>query len=346
MRSFPQRHAMVSLVVTCGLLLGPGGTALAMAGADTPPAPPWEVRTSQAHPLVGKVFVPRSGGFLTPTEAIERMAGADFVLLGEKHDNPDHHRLQAWVTGRLVERGRRPALVLEMIDTDHGDAVAAYLRDYPREAAGLGDAVGWSRTGWPEWSQYRPIVEAVVSAGLPVVPGNLPRDLVRRIGREGLAALDVETVRRLGVDREPTAAAASGLAREIVENHCRMLPDAAIPRMVQVQRSRDGSLAATMKAAGDKGGAVLIAGAGHARTDWGVPDYLRDSGDGRSIVSVAFIEVDDDHADAWTYADRFGVATLPFDLVWFTPRVDNEDPCAKMVEHMHRKKEKGEKGGK
>lgn len=321
------------------VLLCIGGAALAEVGADGPPVPPWEARLYQSHPLVGRVFAPRTGGFVAPSRIVERLGQADFVLLGEKHDNPDHHKLQAWLTQVLVGRGRRPALVLEMIDTDRASAVSAHLRDHPGDAAGLGTAVAWEKTGWPEWGNYRPIVEAVLAVGLPVVPGNLPRDMVRRLGREGLSAMDADTRKRLGLDRQLPAAVTSLMAREIRDSHCRLLPEAAVPAMVDTQRSRDGSLAAAMTVSHpNSSGAILIAGAGHARTDWGVPAYLRESAPGKTIASVAFLEVDDDHLDAGAYAERFGAAVLPFDLVWFTPRQDDEDPCARMAEHMKKKK--------
>ena len=38
-----------------------------------------------------------------------RLARAEFVLLGEKHDNPDHHRLQAEVLRGLTDRCPPPA---------------------------------------------------------------------------------------------------------------------------------------------------------------------------------------------------------------------------------------------
>jgi hypothetical protein len=83
--------------------------------------------------------------------------------------------------------------------------------------------------------------------------------------------------------------------------------------------------------AGQRDGAVLIAGAGHVRVDRGVPRVLALLVPGARVVSVAFVEV----ADGWTrpadYAARFGSGTrLPFDYIWFTARVDNVDPCARL----------------
>jgi uncharacterized iron-regulated protein len=62
---------------------------------------------------------------------------------------------------------------------------------------------------------------------------------------------------------------------------------------------------------------VLIAGAGHARRDRGVPLYLAD----RDLVSIAFMEAEVDKASPRDY----GAAS--YDYVWFTPRATREDPC-------------------
>jgi hypothetical protein len=72
---------------------------------------------------------------------------------------------------------------------------------------------------------------------------------------------------------------------------------------------------------------VLVAGAGHVRTDRGVPIALAALAPDARVLSVAFVEVRDDRQDPGSYAERFGAATLPFDFVWFTPRVDDSDPC-------------------
>ena len=50
----------------------------------------------------------------------------------------------------------------------------------------------------------------------------------------------------------------------------------------------------------------------------------------RSIASVAFVEVDAAAVKPGDYAARFGSDTLPFDYVWFTPKVDDGDPCEKL----------------
>jgi uncharacterized iron-regulated protein len=99
--------------------------------------------------------------------------------------------------------------------------------------------------------------------------------------------------------------------------------------MVTAQRARDAQMAERLLAAA-RDGAVLIAGAGHVRTDRGVPAYLAGRVPAGGIASVAFVEVATDRTAPGDYAERFGAARLPFDFVWFTTRADDGDPCARM----------------
>ena len=115
---------------------------------------------------------------------------------------------------------------------------------------------------------------------------------------------------------------------EMRDSHCGQLPETALAGMVTAQRARDAAMAERLLAAtGD--GAVLIAGAGHVRTDRGVPMYLTARAPGVAVASLAFVEVATGHTSPPEYAERFGVARLPFDYVWFTTRADDVDPCAR-----------------
>ncbi len=92
--------------------------------------PPWQSWVStlhRDHALVGRIWSVREKRFLKPLELRDRLALTDFVLLGETHDNPDHHRLQAWLISAIVGYDRRPAVVMEMISLDQADKLEAYL---------------------------------------------------------------------------------------------------------------------------------------------------------------------------------------------------------------------------
>jgi uncharacterized iron-regulated protein len=287
----------------------------------------WRSPLGRAHPLTGRIWEPATGRFVERGVLVERLGRTRFVLLGEKHDNPDHHRLQADVLRALIAGGRRPAVGFEMFGVDDADAIARHLATAPADAAGLADVVGWKQSGWPDWAMYRPIVEAALSVGLPVVATNLSRAANRNLRSGGLAALEPETVIALGLGRALPPPLEADLAAEIRATHCGHASDAMVARMTATQRARDAQMAAALASAAGHDGAVLIAGAGHVRNDRGVPMYVKARLPGASVETVAFLEVSDGQTDPVAYGTRFERGRFPFDYVWFTPRVDDRDPC-------------------
>jgi len=298
-------------------------TACATAG---PPVPPWKAALGRDHPLTGRVWDVGAAAFIEPHQLLARLATARFVLLGEKHDNPDHHRLQAWIVRELLAAGRRPAVAFEMLSDAQADALRRHLAAAPTDAAGLGPAVDWVRTGWPDWEHYRPIAETALRAGVPVLPANIAPATARAVARSDLGALDPALITRYGLDRPLPAASADSLAAELRGAHCGHAPDAMIAGMAVAQRARDARMAESLVAGGAHDGAILIAGAGHVRNDRGVPTFLAVREPASRVASVAFLEVQPSLATPHAHAARSD-ERLPFDYVWFTPRVDDEDAC-------------------
>jgi uncharacterized iron-regulated protein len=257
------------------------------------------------------------------------LARGRFILLGEKHDNPDHHLLQAWVVRALVDAGRRPAVGFEMLTLDEAPALARYLAGHPIDAAGLGEAVGWGRSGWPPWPMYRPIADAALAAGLPIVATNLPRAAAQGAARRGIAAVDPTLVARFGLDRPLPPELRAEMAAEAQASHCNGLPESLLDGMIAAQRARDAQMAERLAAAGERDGAALIAGDGHVRKDRGVPAFLAQVAPGAPVISLAFLEVRRDQTGPEAYATAFGSGAFPVDYVWFTPRLEDTDPCEK-----------------
>jgi uncharacterized iron-regulated protein len=266
---------------------------------------------------------------------MDRLVSAHFVLLGEKHDNPDHHLLQAAVIRGLVARDRRPAVGFEMFTLDQAGALANQLAVAPYDATGIATAVNWRNSGWPDWALYQPIAKAALRAGLPIVATNLPPAIVKKMRREGLAGLDSRARRELGLDQPLAEATFALMAADIRVSHCGFGSEENVKAMVDVQRARDAQMAQSLIAAGENDGAVLVAGAGHVRSDYGIPAVLRAKAANKRVVSIAFLEVEEGKFEPRHYAAPNN-GRLPFDYVWFTPRVDNEDPCEKFRSRFER----------
>lgn len=296
----------------------------------------WESPVSREHPLVGRIWDVKGGAFVDERTLSGRLAASRFVLLGERHDNPDHHVLQAQLVRALIAAGRRPAVGFEMFSTDDAPAIARYLAGSPKNAAGLGDAVNWKRTGWPEWRFYQPIAQAALDAGLPIATTNLSRAATDALRKNGLAGLGPTIVTQLKLDAGPSPATRAAMAKEIRESHCGHAPEGALDRMVDIQWARDARMAEALARAGGRDGAVLIAGAGHGHRDRGVPAHLARHAPGTSVASVALLEVEATATAPAEYAARWDGGSLPFDYVWFTPRIDDVDPCEKFKKSLER----------
>lgn len=292
-------------------------------------APPrWMSPLHADHPLAGTLWDVRRGRQVEEAELRSVLARSRYVLLGERHDNPDHHQLQASLVHALAEKGRRPALAFEMLDVSQQPQVEASLARAPRDADALALAVDWAHSGWPDWSLYRPVFAAGLERGLPVVGANLPREQMREIVRGNPEALDAGTRRRLGLDRPLPHGVAHAMREEMRASHCGHLPEPMLEPMALAQRARDAHLADRMLAADTGDGAILIAGAGHVRNDRGTPTYLARREPGRPVLSIGLVEVSPDARQLQDYAASFDAAQLPFDYVWFTPATQREDPCA------------------
>jgi uncharacterized iron-regulated protein len=298
----------------------------------------WKSPLGRNHNLTGRIWDVSSAQFIDRETLVKRLARADFVLLGERHDNPDHHLLQAEVLRSLIAVGRRPVVGFEMLGRDDASAIADHLAIAPTDAAGFGKAVNWNQRGWPDWAMYQPIAEAALQAKLRIVATNLPLATARKMSRDGLAALEPQVIRELGLDQPPPEPVFASMAADIRDAHCGYAPEKSLKPMVDVQRARDAQMAQSLIAASDPDGAILVAGAGHVRNDYGIPVYLRQKAPDKRVISIAFVEVDKHKTEPQSYALLYPNGQLPFDYVWFTPRLNDEDPCEKFKSQFERMK--------
>lgn len=272
-------------------------------------------------------------GLATATEA------ADFVLLGEIHDNPSHHRLRAQlilaIAARRTRANRRPpGLVLEHIRADQALAVAGFRavdKVQRRTVDDLFIALDWKNSGWPGEDLFRPMLEAALDAEWPILHGNLTRDGIRAVAKGGVASLDPDEIKRLGLDTDLGENHRNALLDELVASHCGLMARAALTTMADAQRYRDAYMANQLiDAAGTHGSAVLLAGNGHVRADRGVPWHLARMAPEKSVLVVMFAQADAERADPVAYVSR-GAAGKPIaDYTVVTPRVERPDPCVAM----------------
>jgi uncharacterized iron-regulated protein len=279
----------------------------------------WQHQHGADHPLVGRIVDVGAQAVVEEADLLATLAAADIVLIGETHGNHDHHRIQAMLVRAMGEKVS--GVVFEMIGTDQQEALVLHLKDRPSDTAGLGPALGWETSGWPEWPLYEPIAAAALAVDAELVGGNLSRQAVDELMAKGVDALDPGLVARTGLNEPLDPDLEGRLVATIDEAHCGFAPDDLLPAMLDVQRGRDAQMADRLVAIKGRGQSVLIAGSEHVRRDWGVPYYLHRVAPDARFVSIAVREVDERLTEL--------PVALPFDFVWFTPRRQplGFDPC-------------------
>ena len=255
-----------------------------------PPLPPGQDE--------GGIFDLRTGARLTPQQLLGELATADRVLVGERHDNPDHHALQRWLLEALAQRDQPGSLLLEMLNPDQQpkvDQVRARLAGAERPDD-LAEALAW-QPGW-DWALYGELVEYALGLPWPLLAANLNRGEILDIYRRQPL---------LAGERSGAAEVLAALNAQIRTSHCGMLPESQVPAMLAVQRQRDRRMAERLLNAPQP--ALLFAGTFHVRRDLGVPLHLEDLG-ARGPIRVLILaeegmEVSDRQADfVWRTAAR------------------------------------------
>ena len=296
------------------------------------------------HPLIDRIWSVKQQKFVNINAVKSQVLKADALLLGETHDNPRHHQLQGLFIEYLIDNGRSPAVAYEMLNKSQQEVINQFQKTNTITDK-FAQAVDWENSGWPEWTYYRPAFAPTIENNLPIIAANLELKFIRKVIKEGAEVLDqwLQTqLKKYQYDQSTKQA----LEQDILSAHCDMLPDSMLAPMLLGQQVRDLSFTQVLLNELIKPGnhgIVLIAGSGHTRKDYGVPHYLQQEAADKKIISIAFIEVQEDEFQVNDYAQSWSLPgqtehELPFDYVWFTPLAKREDPCEQMKAHMKKKK--------
>ncbi len=245
-----------------------------------------------------------TGRHLDRDELLRRLAAADVVLLGEQHDNPMHHARR----GEIIDALRPTAVVAEQMPSGAPRRLTGDLR------AALVDA-GFDAKAWG-WPLHQPVFAAAARGDVPVQGANVTRDQARAIARGGEAAWPEalrSTLERAPLDDRSREA----LDKDLIAGHCGHLGPDRLPGMRAAQRARDAAMVQALLEAPAGRPAVLIAGNGHVRLDYGVGQLLATLKPSARVASVGFAE-----------AGKPLPSPIPFTYVWVTPAVKRVDPCA------------------
>lgn len=289
------------------------------------------------NPLVGKIWDMHSQRFIDEATLIARINLSNVVLLGEVHDNVVHHELQQKMLQARIDSGAKPALMMEQLDAASQPILDQALAGIQSEDV-LNNVTALIK--FSDWQYYRPLLSIAVNNRLPVIAANVPNQYLQPVIWKGYGAYDAKELKRLDVEAVWNEQRQIYLAANMGGAHCGQLRDDLRLGLTRSQRLRD-ALMADSAISSIPIGVVGIVGSSHARRDIGLPLYFAARDTSARVFSIGFVEVAD-NTDPRTYNADSATGEAPFDVMWFTPRMERENPCANFVKPKESRRSKRE----
>ncbi|WP_247892133.1 ChaN family lipoprotein [Azospirillum sp. Sh1] len=263
------------------------------------------------------VWADGTGTAVEPVPLLRRIAEAPVVLLGERHDKPDHHRWQLHTLAGLHALNPDLAIGMEMLPRRLQPVLDRWVAGELTESEFLKET-DWRAVWGFDPQFYLPILQFARLHRLPVVALNVERSLVSRTARNGWAAIPETDREGVGTPAPPTEEYRKRL-NETLAAHDRSEARAAAPddapnkaaqRFIEAQgvwdRAMAEKIAETRRATGRS--VIGILGEGHVARRDGVPHQLADLGIGEAAVLLPWdVDRDCDELDGRIADAVFGL---------------------------------------
>lgn len=224
------------------------------------------------------------GALLDDAALLRQLTEQSAVLLGERHDRPEHHRWQLDVLRALHAAHPDIALALEMFPRRVQPALDAWVRGELSESEFLAQS-DWERVWGFEPELYMEIFRFARDNRIPMRAVNVESDLTRLVGREGYDAVPDQAREGLSRPAEPSAPYVEWLSTvyrmHLVGNRAGTHSDRHLRNFIEAQLVWDRAMAEGIHQAIDETpGRLVVAliGSGHLRHGHGVPHQLADLG--------------------------------------------------------------------
>ena len=272
--------------------------------------------------LQNEIWDAKRREFISFEGLLARLNRADFLIVGEVHDNPTHHMRQAQIIREMHKDHRNISVVMEHVDSSQEDilkdfAVTKNIEDLPKR-------LRWVESGWPDWQIFRPIFVTTNDLGISVHHGLFSKNKIMKIYQNGLTEVfEPGEYRRLNLDHFPRTLREQHL-EQLYSDHCKLMPKTRLEKMIDIQIARDAYMSIQLTRHGRK--AILLTGNGHVSHERGVGFFLQD----KNVLNVAQYEIED--------GEKFDFKSVKgIDYIWFSSPHARPDPCDGLRRHLHQK---------
>jgi uncharacterized iron-regulated protein len=203
------------------------------------------------------------------------LADKRVVLIGETHDRLDHHLVQLEIIRGLHEIHPALAIGMEAFQQPFQRHLDDYVSGKLSERELLRKTEYYRRWRF-DFRLYQPILRYARENRLPLVALNLPTELTRKVGRQGIEGLSEEERAEIPEEIDRSDAAYESRLEEIFARHPQR-SDQSFERFVEVQLLWDEGMAARAAdylESHPRHVMVILAGSGHLAYGSGIPRRL------------------------------------------------------------------------
>ncbi len=256
-------------------------------------------------------------------EFLKSLSQYDVILLGEYHNQKSHHDFRGFLVEKL--EGEKKAVGFEHIQQKDQKILEEFKEKRMKEAYlyvdELAEKLKWEQS-WGNWLIFRLLFEKTYKSQAEVFGLNLSSEKMKQIVRKGKEALELDFIKKTGLDKELPKEYGLRLKKDIERGHCHKLTPSQVKSFYFAQRARDAFMTEqTLSYLKEEKLVFVMAGNNHVRKDYGMPWYFHQRGY-KKIVSVKLDFLTKEGQPYWDKEEEGG-----FDYVVFFDFKEQKDPC-------------------
>jgi uncharacterized iron-regulated protein len=240
--------------------------------------PLWISKVAMIREPIGaeEIFRLPDGDPISFHQLLNDLEPSSVIFMGETHDQIEHHHSQVRILQGFIEKNRDVVVGMEMFERSQQPILDQWTEGKLTEEEFLKE-VKWETTWGIDYNLYKGILDDAKTRRLKVLCLNIERELVRRVGQQGITGLSPEDRAKLPEmdlgDKEHRHYMAS-----IYKSH-QAGSAKDFEKFYQAQCLWDEAMAETLfrflqSAEGRGKTALVIVGSGHVAFDFGIPKRL------------------------------------------------------------------------
>jgi uncharacterized iron-regulated protein len=166
------------------------------------------------HFKIGQIVDLKTGTALSFDDLIDQISSKDLIFIGEVHDNPEHHLVQVQILQALTACCGPVSIAMEFFEKPQQSTLDRYHRGELNEREFL-EEVDWGS----DYHFYRPLIRMTRQNDGAVLAINAPREVVKKVARQGLESLDESERSRIAQEIDLSDEAHRTYVREAYERH-------------------------------------------------------------------------------------------------------------------------------